>query len=205
MARVDLPITDDDDLAARLRFALEVDQLKLVERRSYVAGGQRRENSAEHSWHVALLALALGPVLGDVDLSHVVQLLLVHDVVEVDAGDVDVYDTAGRAAVAVAEVAAADRIFGLLPEPTGASLRALWDEYEDGETPEAVAARAVDRIQPALLNWFSEGRTWQELGVTAERVRAVNGAALAPASARLEAALVAILGDAVGKGWLSAR
>ena len=150
-----------EDIAACVRFAAELDALRMVERRSYVGAGARRENSGEHSWHVATMALAFEALLGDVDIDRVVQMLLVHDIVEIDAGDVAVYDTAARAAKEHEERIAADRIYALLPATPGTRLRALWDEYEARETPEARAAAALDRLAPLMLNWLSHGRTNQ--------------------------------------------
>jgi putative hydrolase of HD superfamily len=195
-----------DDIAERLRFVAELDALRLVERRSYVAQGVRRENSGEHSWHVATMALVLAPLLGDVSgevsIDRVVRMLLLHDVVEIDAGDVPVYDTARRAAKESEERAAADRLYGLLPEATGAELRALWDEYEQHETPEARAAAALDRLAPLLLNWMSRGTSWRELGVRAAQVRAVNLPVADAVSPRLGTVVRALIDDAVRQGWL---
>ena len=190
-----------DEVAERIRFVAELDALRTVERRSYIAGGLRLENSAEHSWHVATMALALAPLLGPVDVAHVVAMLLVHDVVEIDAGDVPVYDHAARAAKASEERTAADRIYCLLPEPTASDLRALWDEYEARSTPEARAAAALDRLAPLLLNWLAGGRTWHEVGVTEAMARAVNEPVAAAAGEALLALVRAILNDARDRNW----
>lgn len=165
----------DGDLADRIRFLVELDRLKTVTRRSYVAGGERRENSAEHSWHLAMCAIVLAPhAQGPIDLDRVVRMLMVHDIVEIDAGDVFVYDTAAREAKASEEQAAAERIFGLLPGSAAAQLRGLWDEYEARQSPEARFAYAVDRLQPLLLNVLADGRTWTEADIGASRVLDVN-------------------------------
>ncbi|HEY1740822.1 MAG TPA: HD domain-containing protein [Acidimicrobiia bacterium] len=190
------------DIADRIRFVAELDRLRLVERRSYVARGVRRENTAEHSWHVATMALVLQPLLGGIDVDKVVHMMLVHDIVEIDAGDVPVYDYEARAAKQVEEVAAADRIYGLLPDAAGGAFRAWWDEYEAGTTPEAQAAKALDRLAPLLLNWMAQGRSWRELGVHASEVRAVNLPVAEQVSSELAALVRALIDNAVAHGWL---
>ena len=167
----------DPDLADRLRFIYEIDRLKLVLRQTLLTDESRNENSAEHSWHLAMVAIAMVPHAAEpVDIERVIRILLVHDIVEVDAGDVDIYDVEGRKAKEAEEIAAADRIFALLPEPQGSELRALWDEYEARETPEARFAYACDRLQPLMLNLATGGSTWQARGVTSSQVKAINGA-----------------------------
>lgn len=167
----------DPDLADRLRFVYEIDRLKAVLRLNTLADGSRNENSAEHSWHLAMVALAMAPHAPEpVDIERVVRILLVHDIVEVDAGDVDVYDTAGREAKEAEEAAAATRIFGLLPDAQGAEMRALWDEYEARDTPEGRFAYACDRLQPLLLNLATGGAAWRARGIGSTQVKAINGA-----------------------------
>ena len=165
---------DGEDLAHRLRFAIELDRLKSVERQSFVLDGLRRENTAEHSWHVALLALVFADLAPDgVDVDRAVQMLLVHDIVEIDAGDTGIHDLAHAQTKAEREKAAADRLFAVLPGEVGAGLRALWDEYEDGSSPDARFARTFDRLSPFLLNLAAGGLPWRRHDVTADRVRAV--------------------------------
>jgi putative hydrolase of HD superfamily len=165
------------ELAERLRFIYELDQLKNVLRQSQLADGSRRENSAEHSWHLAMVAMAMAPMADEpIDINQVIKILLVHDVVEIDAGDAFIYDDALRAEAEAQEEAAAARIFGLLPEAQAKEFRALWDEYEQRSTPEGRFAYACDRLQPLLLNVALGGGSWQNHGVTADRVKAVNGA-----------------------------
>lgn len=166
----------DEEVASRIRFLYELDRLKGILRQTPALDGSRRENSAEHSWHVAMTALALAPLADEsIDMERVLKILLVHDVVEIDAGDVFIYDEAGRSDVEVAERAAADRIFGLLPEPDRSELRALWDEYEDRSTPEARFAYACDRLQPMLLNLSIGGGSWLDHDVPLDRVKEING------------------------------
>jgi putative hydrolases of HD superfamily len=161
-----------DPLDSQLRFLSEADQLKTVLRQSTLIDVSRQENSAEHSWHLALMALVLaGHAPAGTDISRVVAMVLLHDLVEIDAGDLFVY--AGEEAQArqeVAEHAAADRIFALLPASQAATFRALWDEFEERRTPEAKFARALDRLQPMLVNDQTGGGTWLAHGVTADQV-----------------------------------
>ncbi len=159
-------------LDSRLRFLREADQLKGVLRQSSILDGTRKENSAEHSWHLALMAQVLGGYAPPgTDLSRVTAMLLIHDLVEIDAGDLFVYaDATAQARQEAAEHAAANRIFALLPAGQGPGMRALWDEFEERRTPEARFARALDRLQPMLANYYLGGGTWQAHGVQASQV-----------------------------------
>ena len=140
-------------LARQLAFVRELDRLKSVDRRTSLIDRSRHENSAEHSWHLATMALALGEhAPPGTDLAHAVALLLVHDVVEIDAGDTFAFDVAANADKATRERAAADRLFGLLPDDVGARMRALWEEFEASETPAARFANALDRFQALIQN-----------------------------------------------------
>lgn len=189
-------------LQAQLSFLLEADKLKAVERRTHVGGGERRENTAEHSWHLALFALVLAEHADEpVDLGRVVAMVLLHDLVEIDAGDTFAYDEAAHDDKAERERAAADRLFGLLPPEQGSSLRALWEEYEAAETPDGRFAMALDRLQPILLNYLSGGRTWREHAITADRVLHRNRAIAAGSSALWDVAR-ATVADAVAQGLL---
>ena len=166
------PMRHMDPLDSQLRFLREADQLKTVLRQSTLIDVSRQENSAEHSWHLALMALVLpGHAPPGTDISRVVAMVVLHDLVEIDAGDLFVY--AGEEAQArqeVAERVAADRIFALLPAPQAAMFRALWDEFEERRTQEAKFARALDRLQPMLVNYQTGGGTWLAHGVTADQV-----------------------------------
>lgn len=169
-------ITDGERLARQIEFILEIDKLKQIIRRSYLINGERRENTAEHSWHLAMLALVLAEHANEpVDLLRVLKMVLVHDIVEIDAGDTFLFDTAGGLDKAVREEKAADRLFGLLPADQASELRLLWEEFEARETAEAHFANAVDRLIPLLLNYQSGGRTWQENGVTSDRIEWIHG------------------------------
>ncbi|HKB29949.1 MAG TPA: HD domain-containing protein [Streptosporangiaceae bacterium] len=161
-------------LDEQLRFIKEIDRLKTVLRQSPLVDASRRENSAEHSWHLAVMAVTLGEYAPPgTDLNRVLTMVLLHDIVEIDAGDTFLYATDAVIAEAErAERAAADRIFALLPADQAAALRAVWMEFEDRRTPAARFARALDRLQPMLANYHTGGGTWRAHGVTADRVLA---------------------------------
>ncbi|HEX5190763.1 MAG TPA: HD domain-containing protein [Streptosporangiaceae bacterium] len=160
-----------------MRFVAEIGRLKGVLRQTVLAGDglNRRENSAEHSWHLAAMALVLGGhAPPGTDLAKVSAMLLVHDLVEIDAGDLFLYaDAEAQARQEVAEAAAADRIFAILPDDQAAELRQIWDEFNARQTMEAKFARALDRLQPMLENLTEGGGTWQLHGITADQVLAV--------------------------------
>ena len=164
-------------MTAALAFFMEADRLKTVERRNRLADGSRRENTAEHSWHLGIAALVLAPFTSEpVDVGKAVAMALVHDIVEIDAGDTFAYDEAEEAATKQArEEAAADRLFGMLPAATGKQFRELWDEYERGDTAEARFVMAVDRLAPMMLNLAEGASTWREFGINRSRVIARNG------------------------------
>jgi putative hydrolases of HD superfamily len=162
-------------LKQQMQFLVEIDKLKGVFRRTYLADGSRKENDAEHSWHFAIAAILLAEHAAEpIDVLRAAKMALIHDLVEIDAGDVTVYDLAAREAQKAKERAAAERIFALLPADQAKELRAIWEEFEARQTPEARFAAAIDRMQSILLNVASGGRTWREIGVTADRVRSVN-------------------------------
>ncbi len=195
--------SEDKNLQRLLTFTLELDQLKGVLRRSLVLEGARRENSAEHSWHLALMALLFADLApAGVDVLHSMQMALVHDIVEIDAGDTLVYDAVGNRDKLDRERAAADRLYGLLPEPVGTRLRALWEEFEAGDTAEARYVRALDRLQPMLLNWASQGDSWRTHAITADRVRALNLPVFDAGAPALRAVAERLIDDAVSRGYL---
>jgi len=190
-------------MARQLAFLLELDALKHVLRRTRLPGSERRENAAEHSWHVCMVAVALVEHADTpVDLGRAVRMLLLHDVVEIDAGDTFLYDSAAAADQAEREQRAAERIFGLLPADQGHDLHALWEEYEAGETPDARYARAVDRLAPILLNFASGGAGWREHGIRSADVLARN-TSIAAGSAALWEYTRNLVADAVAKGYLA--
>lgn len=159
----------------KIDFILELEKLKSVLRKTKPVGQERYENSAEHSWQTALTAMVLlDEAAPDLDHLKVLKMLLIHDVVEIDCGDVFVYDQAARAAVQEAEEKAAARIFGLLPQPLGSELLQLFREFESRATPEAQFAKAVDRINPVLQNLSAGGQSWVEHGITRQQVLDMN-------------------------------
>jgi 5'-deoxynucleotidase YfbR-like HD superfamily hydrolase len=159
-------------LDRQIRFVLEADRLKTVTRQSVITGESRRENSAEHSWHLAVMAVVLAEhAPPGTDLGKVGAMLVLHDLVEIDAGDLFLYsDAAAQARQEEAERAAADRLFAILPPAQATELRGLWEEFEERRTPEARFARALDRLQPMLLNMQTRGGTWTAHGVTLDQV-----------------------------------
>lgn len=150
----------DNRLGQQISFLVQADRLKTVLRRTPLSDNSRLENSAEHSWHLALAALALGEYAPGVDVGRVLQLVVIHDLVEIDAGDTFAYDPAAHVTKQEREQAAADRLFGMLPLDQRATFRALWDEFEAHTTPEARFANALDRFQALLLNSQSGGGSW---------------------------------------------
>jgi len=192
----------DPRLDRIVRFVLETDRLKEVYRQTYITGGIRRENSAEHSWHLALMAVLLKDYAdGPVDVEKTVRMLLVHDIVEVDAGDTFAYDEAGAAGKEEREAAAAERLFGLLPPELADEFHLLWKEFEERRTPEAKFAAALDRLHPVLLNRATEGAAWRRNGVRKEQVLKRIGAIRDGSSALWEYAR-RIVDDAAERGML---
>jgi putative hydrolase of HD superfamily len=154
------------DLLAQIEFLREVDKLKSISRRTSLMDGSRTENSAEHSWHIALAAMVLAEHSNvEVDLLHVIKMLLVHDIVEIDAGDTFAFDPNGKATQAEREKAAAARLFGILPDRQHKEFLALWEEFEAGESAEAKFAVALDRLLPPLQNFANKGGTWKTPGL----------------------------------------
>jgi 5'-deoxynucleotidase YfbR-like HD superfamily hydrolase len=187
-------------------FILELDKLKAVTRATRPIGLDRYENSAEHSWQIAMLALSLASYAeGPVDIDRVVHMLLVHDIGEIDTGDTIVYAEEGWEARKAAERAAVSRIFGMLPPDLGAPLLASWQEFEDGVTPEARFAHAVDRAMPALLNLANGGQSWREHGITCARVMARIGPPIKAGCPALWAYMEERLDEADRAGWFGTR
>ena len=192
----------DDRLAQQLGFLLEADRLKSVIRGSRIADGSRRENTAEHSWHLALFALVLREwAVGEVDTWRVVQMLILHDLVEIECGDTPLFDNVGAATQDEREQIAASKLFGLLPPDQEGELRGLWEEFEKAATPDAKFAKALDRLQPILLNHAVGGGTWTDYAVDEARERRLTQR-IADGSPVLWEAAQAVFADAVAKGWL---
>ncbi len=166
---------DNERLKKQMEFLLEIDKLKTILRRTLLTDGSRRENSAEHSWHLAIMALILSEYANTkIDLFRVIKILLIHDLVEIDAGDTFVYDLQGNRDKEERERRAAERLFGLLPPDQAEDLHALWKEFEEEQTPEALFASALDRLQPLLHNYFTQGTIWRQHQITGNQVLTVN-------------------------------
>lgn len=189
-------------LRAQWTFLIEVDKLKTVLRQSPLTAAERRENDAEHSWHLAMMVLVLAEYSDEpIDVAHTVQLVVVHDVIEVYAGDTPLDDTASRRGQDERERAAAAQLFALLPVDQAAHFRGLWDEFEQRQTPEARFAKMIDRLQPFLLNWMARGRTWQASGASANDVRKRNESVIGDASVSLWEATEKMIAEAQRRGW----
>ncbi len=192
-----------DRLTQQIEFIVEIDKLKHVLRQTQLVDAPRQENDAEHSWHLATMAILLSEYAREeVDLLRVVKMLLIHDVVEIDAGDTFAYDEKGNEDKVERERKAADRIFNLLPEDLAAEVYETWEEFEARETPEARYAAALDRFQPILLNYRTEGAGWKKHGISCDQVIARNRH-IEEGAPELWACARAMIEDAVRKGWLA--
>ena len=161
---------------AQLAFLSEADKLKSVLRGTTLCDGSRRENSGEHSWHIALYAMVMAEHSNrPVNIDRVIKMLLIHDIVEIDAGDHPIHGDHDTAEMDMVEKAAAARLFGLLPADQASAFRALWDEFEAAETDDAVFAKSIDRVQPVIANLESGGGTWPEYKVTAQQLQSRVG------------------------------
>jgi putative hydrolases of HD superfamily len=191
-----------DRLEQQMRFILEMDRLKGVLRQTATLGGVRQENSCEHSWHIAVMAPLLAEYANEkVDVARVVKMLLIHDVVEIDAGDTFCYDEVANRDKAEREQRAADRLFGLLPSDQSKELREIWEEFEAFETPEAKFANSLDRLQAMMLNHYSDGASWRKHGISSARVLQRNEA-IGRGSRRLWEYARDLVHDAVKKGFV---
>ncbi|WP_425403884.1 HD domain-containing protein [Hwanghaeella sp.] len=189
-------------LADRLRFVTEIDKLKSVLRQTPLLDRSRKENDAEHSWHLAMMACVLADYADrSVDMLRVIRMLLIHDIVEIDAGDTFLYDTSAAAdEQEEKEKAAADRIFGLLPADQATEFRALWDEFEAHESADAQFARAMDRTQPFLHNFLTQGMMWRQHGVRPDQVRK-RMSVIADGSTKLHALVQSLIDEAESHGY----
>lgn len=195
-------IYDTERLQKQIEFVIEIDKLKNIYRQTYVLGEERKENDSEHSWHIALMAFLLAEYSEKtIDVLKTMKMLLIHDIVEIDAGDTYCYDAEGYKTKAEHEEKAAQRIFGLLPENQCSELYALWREFEDSSSDEAKFAAVLDRIQPLILNYTKNGISWKEHDVCKEQV-AGRYSQTAEASEKLTQLAMNIINDAHEKGWL---
>lgn len=189
-------------LSQQIQFVIEIDKLKGILRQTLLTDCSRRENSAEHSWHIALMAVLLAEYAPQpVDVLRVIKMLLVHDLVEIDAGDTFCYDVQHNQTKADREIQAADRLFGLLPPDQACELRSLWDEFEAQETVDAQFAASLDRLQPMLHNYETEGGTWQQYGITRDRVLQ-RAAPIATGAPGLWEFVQQLIESAITKGYL---
>ncbi|TOG59954.1 HD domain-containing protein [Vibrio parahaemolyticus] len=192
-----------DRLEKQLALLIELDKLKSVLRRTRVKSAEGRlENSGEHSWHVALMAVLMEEhVNAPVDICRVMKMLLIHDVVEIDAGDTFVYDTAASKEQAEKEIKAAERLFGMLPTDQGQELLALWQEFEAAQSDDAKYAKALDRLIPMFLNYHNNGQSWKENSVTREQALTINKR-IEFGSVTLWDKAKELIEEATEKGWL---
>ncbi|EMF8900948.1 HD domain-containing protein [Vibrio parahaemolyticus] len=192
-----------DRLEKQLALLIELDKLKSVLRRTRVKSAEGRlENSGEHSWHVALMAVLMEEhANAPVDICRVMKMLLIHDVVEIDAGDTFVYDTAASKDQAEKEIKAAERLFGMLPTDQGQELLALWQEFEAAQSDDAKYAKALDRLIPMLLNYHDNGQSWKENSVTREQALTINKR-IEFGSVTLWDKAKELIEEATEKGWL---
>jgi len=187
-----------------VEFILEADKLKNILRQTPLVDGSRRENSAEHSWHIALMVPLLSEYADDpkMDFSRVMKMLLVHDLMEIDAGDTYCYDDEGCRDKLQREESAADRIFAILPPDLAQPMRALWDEFEARKTPESRFANALDRLQPFFHNCFTRGQSWRQHGVKSSQV-VLRMRPVKDSSEQLWQYALDMIEDAVKKGYLA--
>ena len=163
------------DFEKQMAFIMELDKIKKITRQTYLSDGSRKENDAEHSWHLALMAFVFADYANEkIDVLKTMKMVLLHDVIEIDAGDTYAYDTEGNKTKRERELKAADRIFGLLPDAQRMEYRGLWDEFEAMKTAEAKFANMLEKVQPLLLNNASDGKSWVEHGVKESQVLARN-------------------------------
>lgn len=192
----------NERLKKQIEFMIEIDKMKNLYRQTYVLGEDRKENDAEHSWHLGILAFLLAEYSNSpVDILKTVKMVLIHDIVEIDAGDTYCYDSEGNRSKAEREEKAAKRIFGILPDNQCAEFYSLWREFEECETEEAKFASVLDRLQPLILNYSKDGISWKEHGIFKEQVAKRNEQCV-HGSTQLAELITAIIDDATDKGYL---
>lgn len=166
---------EQERLDRQFAFLCEIDREKMIGRQTYISDASRKENDAEHAWHAAVMAVLLSEYASEkIDVLKTVTMILLHDVVEIDAGDTYAYDEEGKKTQRQREERAAERIYGILPPDQGQRLKDLWEEFEQNQTPEAKFARAMDHLQPLMLNDATDGRSWMEHGVELSQILARN-------------------------------
>ncbi len=191
-----------NDLEKQIKFILEIDKMKNVFRRTYICDGSRNENDAEHSWHLAVMAIILKDYFDkDINLLHVIEMVLIHDLVEVYAGDTYLYDETGNADRVDREQKAADKLFAMLPENQCKEFMDLWHEFEAKETKESKFAGVLDRFQPLLLNYMNKGNTWQQNNIHSEQLIEKQKIIL-DGPEEIADLFRKIINDAIDKGYL---
>lgn len=191
-----------DRLEQQIAFLIEIDRLKHVYRQTYLLDRSRHDNDVEHSWHFAVMAMVLKEYAReDIDIYKVMKMALIHDIVEIDAGDVFIYDRKDIGDQYAIEQKAAKRIFGMLPPEQAKEYLELWEEFEARKTPEAQFAAAIDRLDPLLHNCYTEGKSWREHGITADRVLEINSR-IGIAAPELWDRIREMVLDCVDKGYL---
>jgi putative hydrolase of HD superfamily len=195
--------SDKTRLEEQIQFIVEIDKLKKVYRQTMLTDKSRQENDAEHSWHLAVMAMLLSEhaAAKELDLLKVLKMVLIHDLVEIDAGDTFCYDEKGNLDKAEREQKAADRIFSILPEDQAEELRQLWEEFDEMETPESQFAAALDRLQPLIHNHNTDGGTWTKYGIQKEKIIQRNKH-IYNGSPKLWEYATEILEQAIEKGWI---
>ncbi len=189
-------------LKSQLEFLAVCDDMKKIYRRTMLSDVSRAETDAEHSWHLAVMAMTLGEYAeGSPDMERVIRLVLVHDLVEIYAGDTFAYDTEGAKTKEARETAAADKLFSMLPPEQEKEFRSLWEEFESGKTSEAAFAGALDRLQPLINNFRTEGYTWKDGSVTADMVYR-RAAPIKIGAPRLYEVADALIKESINRGWL---
>lgn len=192
-----------DRLNKQFAFMKEIDKEKMIGRQTYISDASRKENDAEHAWHAAIMTILLSEYANEkIDVLKTVTMLLIHDIVEIDAGDTYAYDAEGAKTQRDREVKAAERIFGMLPEDQAKNFRALWEEFEARETPEAKFARTMDNIQPTMLNAAVEGKSWLEHGVHLSQILKRNSISAEGSETLWDYALQNFIEPNVKKGYI---
>lgn len=189
-------------LRKQIEFMIEIDKLKNIYRQTYVLNENRKENDSEHSWHLAMLVFLLSEYSKEpVDVLKVIKMVLIHDIVEIDAGDTYCYDEEGYKTKEIREMKGAERIFGLLPDDQRDELFSLWREFEENQTAESRFANVIDRVQPIILNYTNSGKAWQEHGIYRNQVVERNKY-ISESSEKIWEYILEIINDATEKGWL---
>jgi putative hydrolases of HD superfamily len=193
---------DNQRLLEQIQFLVEIDKLKTIFRQSYITDKSRNENDAEHSWHLAVMAILLQEYANEeIDILRVLKMILIHDLVEIDAGDTFLYDEVGNADKELRELEAAERIFGLLPNDQRDEIFSLWREFEEKKSAEAKYAGALDRLQPLLQNYYTGGLSWKKHQLSSKQVLAKNSV-IEIGSSELWSFAEVLITDAVSRGYL---